>query len=99
MQMCSNAEVSELVSQVDAKWGSALESIEGIRTCLSDALVEMGSASDREGDLEQFERLVLLGESACAPHTISHFLSSKLGGSWHLCSTDSAERGLERTLG
>lgn len=73
------AEVKELVGQVDSKWGTVMESIEDIRVCLSDALLEMGNTSDREGDLEQFERLILLGESACAPHTISHFLSSKIG--------------------
>jgi hypothetical protein len=77
--------MSELVGQVDAKWIHVLESVEDIRCCLRDALKEMGHISVQNSDLEQFERLILLGESACANDTMSHFLSSKIGRFKFIC--------------
>ena len=44
-----------------------------------DSLQEMGYPTCPGEDIEQLQRLLLLGESACAPQIVSHFLVNKLG--------------------
>ena len=46
-----------------------------------EALQEMGYETLEGDDMEQFQRLLLLGETACAPQIVSHFLVDKLGQS------------------
>ena len=46
---------------------------------MMDSLLELGHSVQDGDDIEQFERLLILGESACVPQIIPHFLHNKMG--------------------
>lgn len=67
------------VKDINKKWKVAADAIHAIRAAMMDSLQEMGHSPQDRDDIEQFERLVILGESACVPQIMSHFLVNKLG--------------------
>ena len=64
---------------VKHRWKELNEIVQSIRNLMIDSLQELGYPTCPGEDMEQLQRLLLLGESACAPQIVSHFLVNKLG--------------------
>ena len=64
---------------VKHRWKLLNEAVQSIRNSMIESLQELGYPTCPGEDIEQLQRLLLLGESACAPQIVSHFLVNKLG--------------------
>ena len=74
-----DAGVANTVQQVEAKWKTVVEAIGSVRAGLVGLLRDMGLEHSRDEDLEQLERLLILGESGCAENVMHQYLTSTLG--------------------
>ena len=61
------------------QYSQAQTAIAEMEASLQASMQELGHTPSATSFVEQFERLLVLGESACAPQLISHLLVSKLG--------------------
>ena len=73
------AGVADTVQQVEAKWKTVVEAIGSVRAGLAGLLRDMGLEHNRDEDLKQLERLLILGETACAENVMHQYLTSTLG--------------------
>ena len=73
------AGVANTVQQVEAKWKTVVEAIGSVRAGLVGLLRDMGLEHKQDEDLEQLERLLILGETACAENVMHQYLTSTLG--------------------
>lgn len=69
-----------LVQQAEAKWREAVGAVSEMRQKLRQLLQDyLGVKSQPGADVEQFERLLILGEATCTENVLHHFLTNTLG--------------------
>lgn len=76
-----HAECQALVHQAEGKWSEAVEVIKGMRSRLQSLMNDymMEKQADPDADIDQLERLLILGQSACPENALHQFLSATLG--------------------
>lgn len=73
------AGIQQKLEVVKNKWKELNKTVSEIRSLMEESLQGWNHTVAPGEEMEQLQRLLLLGESACAPEAVSHFLINKLG--------------------